>query len=184
VYDAAGLHDPMQQNLLQVLVWSLTAAATFFGFMRFGDRVRRKWLYLGGAALGVVAWAVLIYAPPGLFSLLFFAVAWGVSAGIGAQAFYGLWTAELFATRYRASAQGVLFMLARVMVGLLSLVFPVLLSGLGLGGLGVIILALLVAALLIGTIWAPTTEGKSLEDIELERYGRHVPSPADERTRR
>ncbi|MDF2919208.1 MAG: transporter [Microbacterium sp.] len=181
VYDAAGLHDPMQQNLLQVLVWSLTAAATFFGFMRFGDRVRRKWLYLGGAALGVVAWAVLIYAPPGLFSLLFFAVAWGVSAGVGAQAFYGLWTAELFATRYRASAQGVLFMLARVMVGLLSLVFPVLLSGLGLAGLGVIILGLLVAALLIGTIWAPNTEGKSLEDIELERYGRHVPTPAEER---
>ncbi|WP_218621656.1 MFS transporter [Microbacterium oleivorans] len=178
VYDAAGLHDPMQQNLLQVLVWSLTAAATYFGFMRYGDRVRRKWLYLAGATLGVVAWAVLIYAPPGLFSLLFFAVAWGVSAGIGAQAFYGLWTAELFATRYRASAQGVLFMLARVMVGLLSLVFPVLLSGLGLAGLGVIILGLLVAALLIGTIWAPDTEGKSLEDIEVERYGRREPAPA------
>jgi len=176
VYDAAGLDDPIQQNLLQVLVWSLTAAATYFGFMRYGDRVRRKWLYLGGAALGVVAWAVLIYAPPGLFSLLFFAVAWGVSAGLGAQAFYGLWTAELFATRYRASAQGVLFMLARVMVGLLSLVFPVLLTTLGLHGLGVIILGLLIAALLVGTIWAPATEGKSLDEIERDRYGRHVPT--------
>ncbi len=176
VYEAAGLDDPVQQNLLQVLVWSLTAAATYFGFMRYGDRVRRKWLYLGGAALGVVAWTVLIYAPPGLFSLLFFAVAWGVSAGVGAQAFYGLWTAELFATRYRASAQGVLFMLARVMVGLLSLVFPVLLTTLGLHGLGVIILGLLVAAMLIGTIWAPATEGKSLDEIERERYGRHVPT--------
>jgi inositol transporter-like SP family MFS transporter len=175
VYDAAGLHDATQQNLLQVLVWTLTAAATYFGFMRYGDRVSRRWLYCGGAALGVVAWAVLIYAPPGMFSLLFFAVAWGVSAGLGAQAFYGLWTAELFATRYRASAQGVLFMLARVMVGLLSLVFPVLLSGIGLQGVGLIILGLLVAALLIGTVFAPPTEGKSLEEIEAERYGAHVP---------
>ncbi|WP_402462456.1 MFS transporter [Isoptericola aurantiacus] len=175
VYDAAGLHDATQQNLLQVLVWTLTAAATYFGFMRYGDRVSRRWLYLGGAALGVVAWAVLIYAPPGMFSLLFFAVGWGVSAGLGAQAFYGLWTAELFATRYRASAQGVLFMLARVMVGLLSLVFPVLLSGIGLQGVGLIILGLLVAALLIGTIFAPDTEGRSLEEIESERYGGQVP---------
>jgi inositol transporter-like SP family MFS transporter len=174
VYDAAGLHDPMQQNLLQVLVWSLTAAATYFGFMRYGDRVSRRWLYFGGALLGVIAWVVLVFAPPGIFSLLFFAVAWGISAGVGAQAFYGLWTAELFATKYRASAQGMLFMLARVLVGLLSLVFPVLLDSIGLGQLGLLIIALLVAALLIGTIWAPKTEGKTLDEIEAERYGAPV----------
>ncbi|WP_344001463.1 MFS transporter [Microbacterium paludicola] len=179
VYEAAGLEDPVQQNLLQVLVWGLTAAATYFGFMRYGDRVSRRWLYFGGAALGIVGWVVLVYAPPGMVSLLVFAVAWGVSAGIGAQAFYGLWTAELFATRYRASAQGLLFMLARVMVGLLSLVFPVLLSTIGLGNLGLVILGLLVAALVVGTVWAPKTDGKTLEQIEQERYGRTVPLPAD-----
>lgn len=171
VYESAGLEDPIAQNLLQVLVWSLTAAATYFVFMRHGDRVNRRWLYCGGALLGVIAWIVLIYAPPGMFSLLFFATAWGISAGVGAQAFYGLWTAELFATRYRASAQGVLFMLARVMVGLLSLVFPVLLESIGLGRLGLLIIGLLVAALVIGTIWAPRTQGKTLEEIEQERYG-------------
>ncbi|WP_431710626.1 MFS transporter [Glutamicibacter uratoxydans] len=171
VYEAAGLESATQQNLLQVLVWTLTAAATYFGFMRYGDRVSRRWLYFGGALLGVVAWVVLIFAPPGMFSLFTFAICWGISAGLGAQAFYGLWTAELFATKYRASAQGMLFMLARVMVGLLSLVFPVLLSSIGLTKLGLIILGLLVAALLIGTIWAPETRGKSLEEIEAERYG-------------
>ncbi|MEF9874266.1 MULTISPECIES: MFS transporter [Micrococcaceae] len=171
VYAAAGVESATQQNLLQVLVWVLTAAATYFGFMKYGDQVSRRWLYFGGALLGVAAWTVLIFAPPGAFSLLFYAVAWGISAGIGAQAFYGLWTAELFATRYRASAQGVLFMLARVLVGLLSLVFPVLLTNLGLEKLGLLIIGLLVVALLIGTIWAPETRGKSLEEIELERYG-------------
>ena len=123
--------------------------------------------------LGVIAWVVLVFAPPGLGSLLTFAIAWGnPSAGLGAQAFYGLWTAELFAMKYRASAQGMLFMLARVMVGLLSLVFPVLLTSWGLAPLGMLIIGLLVAALLIGTIWAPKTEGKTLEQIEQERrYG-------------
>ncbi|WP_417373850.1 MFS transporter [Glutamicibacter protophormiae] len=171
VYEAAGVESATQQNLLQVLVWVLTAAATYFGFMKYGDKISRRWLYFAGALLGVVAWVVLIFAPPGAFSLLFYAVAWGISAGIGAQAFYGLWTAELFATKYRASAQGVLFMLARVMVGLLSLVFPVLLTSMGLAKLGLLIIGLLVAALLIGTIWAPETRGKTLEEIELARYG-------------
>lgn len=171
VYEATGLTDPTSQNLLQVLLWGCTVAATWFGFMRYADRVDRRWLYLAGAALGVVAWAVLIYAPPGAVSLYVFAVGWGVSSGIGAQAFYGLWTAELFATRYRASAQGVLFMLARVMVGLLSSVFPVLLTSIGLHSLGYLILGLLVVALLVGTIWAPRTQGRSLEEIEAERYG-------------
>ncbi|WP_255557486.1 hypothetical protein [Paeniglutamicibacter sp. Y32M11] len=62
-------------------------------------------------------------------------------------------------------------MLARVMVGLFSLVFPVMLTGIGLEKFGLIIFGLQVAALLIGTIWAPDTAGKSLEDIEAERYG-------------
>ena len=171
VYAAAGVESATQQNLLQVLVWTLTALATYFGFMRYGDRVSRRWLYFGGALLGIVAWVVLVFAPPGMFSLFTFAICWGISAGLGAQAFYGLWTAELFATKYRASAQGMLFMLARVMVGLLSLAFPVLLGSIGLAKVGLIIIGLLVAALLIGTIWAPETRGKSLEEIETERYG-------------
>jgi inositol transporter-like SP family MFS transporter len=139
--------------------------------MRYGDRVSRRLLFAIGAVLAIVSWAVLIYAPANLGTLLFFAVAWGVSSGIGAQAFYGLWTSELFATRYRASAQGVLFLAARVMVGLLSIWFPLLLSDIGLRALGGLILGLLALSFLVGTIWAPRTQGKTLEAIEAERYG-------------
>lgn len=174
VYEAAGLEDARSQYLLQVLVWGCTVAGTYFGFMRLGDRVSRRWLYFVGALAGILAWVVLIFGPAGWFSLVFFAVVWGLASGIGAQAFYGLWTAELFATRYRASAQGVLFLTARVMVGVLSLWFPVLLGAVGLHVVGVLILALLVGALLIGTIGAPETRGKSLEQIEIERYGEVV----------
>ena len=65
------------------------------------------------------------------------------------------------------------------MVGLLSLVFPVLLTSWGLAPLGMLIIGLLVAALLIGTIWAPKTEGKTLEQIEQERYGTPVTDARD-----
>jgi inositol transporter-like SP family MFS transporter len=176
VYTAAGFTSETQQYLVQVLLWGCTSAATYLGFMLLGDRVSRRWLYFSGAALGMVAWAALIYAPASTATLLFFAIGWGVSAGIGAQAFYGLWTSELFATRYRASAQGVLFLAARVVVGLLSVGFPALLTQIGLKELGLLILALLGISLLVGTIWTPRTRGKSLEQIERERYG--SPEPA------
>ena len=171
VYDAVGITSATEQYLLQVLVWGCTSAATYFGFMLLADKVSRRWLYCAGAALGIAAWAALIYAPPTLSTMLFFAIGWGVSSGLGAQAFYGLWAGELFATRYRASAQGVLFLAARVLVGLLSVGFPALLTQIGLDGLGLLILGLLAGSLLIGTVWAPRTRGKTLEQIERERYG-------------
>ncbi len=170
VYDAAGLSSPAGQNALQVLVWGCTALATWFGFMRLGDRVERRRLYAVGAVLGVLAWALLSYAPGTLLVLLVFAVVWGTSAGIGAQAFYSVWTSELFATRYRATAQGVLFFAARCAVGGLSYVFPTLLDTRGVPFVGTLLLGFLVVALVVGVVWAPSTQGRSLRDIEEERY--------------
>ncbi|HWX19889.1 MAG TPA: MFS transporter [Candidatus Binatia bacterium] len=170
VYAATGVREPVHQYLLQVLLWGCTVAGTWFGFMLLADRMSRRRLYTGGAALGIAGWLALVFAPPGWTSLLAFAVAWGTSAGIGAQAFYGLWAAELFATPYRASAQGVLFFAARVAVGLLSSAFPILLTRNGIGFVGTLLIAFLTLAALIGAIWAPETRGKTLQQIEAERY--------------
>jgi inositol transporter-like SP family MFS transporter len=174
VYDAAGLSSAAGQNALQVLVWGCTSLSTLFLFMRLGDRMSRRTLYVIGAVMGMVAWALLSYAGSSLPVLLGFAVIWGVSAGIGAQAFYSVWTSELFATRYRATAQGVLFFAARCAVGGLSYVFPTLLTQKGVPFVGTIMLASLAVALVVGWRWAPDTQGKSLREIERERYGELV----------
>jgi MFS transporter, SP family, inositol transporter len=175
VYDTAGVHSPVAQNLLQVLVWGCTVAATYFGFMRYGDRVSQKKLYVGGAALGILGWIVLVaFTDGGVPTMLAFAVLWGVSAGIGCQAFYSLWTSELFATPYRASAQGVMFFAVRTATGLLSYFFPTLLAATGLTVVGVLLIGLLTVALIIGAVWAPDTQGKTLQQIEIERYGEPV----------
>lgn len=170
VYATAGVESPTTQNLLQVLLWGVTVPANV-GFMRLADRMSRRLLYAIGAAFGVVAWLILVFAHVTAPALIAFAVLWGISAGIGAQAFYGLWTAELFATRYRASAQGLLFCLARIVVGLVSYWFPTMLATRGVPFVGMIMIALLVAAMVIGTVFAPNTMGKTLEQIEIERYG-------------
>ncbi|MET7771963.1 MFS transporter [Nocardia sp. NPDC005366] len=172
VYDSAGVHSAVQQNLLQVLVWSCTVAATYFGFMAYADRSSQRLLYVVGAALGVLAWCVLVFfTDAGMSTLLIFAVLWGVSAGIGAQAFYSLWTSELFATPYRASAQGFMFLVVRSATGLLSYFFPTLLAATGLTTVGLLLVALLTVALVIGAVFAPRTQGKTLREIEIERYG-------------
>lgn len=174
VYATAGIESAFAQDMLQVLVWGCTTAATWFGFMQFADQVNRRWLYAIGATLGVAGWCILVFSQGGMTMLILFAVLWGVSAGIGAQAFYAVWTSELFATPYRAGAQGVLFCVVRVMVGLLSYVFPTLLATRGVPFVGWLMIGFLVIALIIGTVWAPDTQGKSLEQIEHERYGENL----------
>ncbi|WP_143588800.1 MFS transporter, partial [Terribacillus halophilus] len=89
----------------------------------------------------------------------------------GAQAFYGLWAGELFHTRYRAKAQGFIFALARVAVGLISLVVPLMISSFGFQAAGMVMIGFLLIAAVIGLIMAPETRGKSLEQIQEERYG-------------
>lgn len=171
VYESAGVESATQQNLLQVLVWGCTVVATYFGFMRYADRVNQKMLYSIGAVLGIIAWVLLVYADITTPMLIVFAALWGISAGIGAQAFYALWAAEMFPTRYRASAQGILFFVARILVGVLSYWFPTLLADHGVGFVGLLMIGFLVAALVIGAIGAPNSRGKSLEELEQERRG-------------
>jgi inositol transporter-like SP family MFS transporter len=178
VYETAGVESAVEQNLLQVLVWTCTVLATWFGFMRYADRVDQRVFYALGAALGIVGWLFLVYGGGSLPALLGYAIFWGLSAGIGAQAFYALWTSELFATPYRASAQGVLFFAARIAVGGLSYWFPTLLAEQGVPFVGTLCIGLLVVALLVGTIWTPQTRGKSLHQIEVERYGEPVSARA------
>ncbi|GAA3321338.1 hypothetical protein GCM10020331_036740 [Ectobacillus funiculus] len=64
----------------------------------------------------------------------------------GAQAFYGLWASELFPTKYRARAQGIMFFIARIGVGLWTAVMPTVISKLGFAVAGGIMIAFLIVA--------------------------------------
>lgn len=174
IYESIGGLNAIQANLLQIVLWSCTALATYFGFMKLADLYSRRLLYGIGAALGIAAWLLLVFAPPVPVVLGAFVVLWGVSAGIGAQAFYGLWASELFATRYRAGAQGILFFAARTATGILSFFFPTMLITVGFVPLGLLMIGLLLVAAVVGVLFAPDTQGKTLEEIEIERYSNVV----------
>lgn len=180
IYQRVGGLTSSQANLLQAFLWILTVASTYFVFIKFGDKANRKVLYGIGAFMGIAAWAILSFGGMGMAELLAFVVLWGVAAGFGAQAFYGLWAGELFHTKYRAKAQGFLFSTARVAVGLISLVVPSMLTSMGFAASGMVMIGFLVIAAVIGVVMAPETRGKTLEQIQEEVYGRDFVSHPDE----
>lgn len=174
VYETVGGLSNTQANLLQAVLWILTAASTYFGFAKFGDRVSHRGLFFVGALMAVASWVVLTFVGMSWVGLWTFVILWGISAGIGAQAFYALWSTELFPTKYRGGVQDVMFFLVRGSTGVWSIVFPVILANLGFTVAGTIMIGLLTVSLLIGVIWAPKTRGRSLDDITKERYGNTI----------
>ncbi|HBI6127829.1 TPA: MFS transporter [Listeria monocytogenes] len=174
VYETVGGLSNTQANLLQAVLWILTAASIYFGFAKFGDRVSHRGLFFVGALMAVASWVVLTFVGMSWVGLWTFVILWGISAGIGAQAFYALWSTELFPTKYRGGVQGVMFFLVRGSTGVWSIVFPVILANLGFTVAGTIMIGLLTVSLLIGVIWAPKTRGRSLDDITKERYGNTI----------
>ncbi|HAA8451592.1 TPA_asm: MFS transporter [Listeria monocytogenes] len=174
VYETVGGLSNTQANLLQAVLWILTAASTYFGFAKFGDRVSHRGLFFVGALMAVASWVVLTFVGMSWVGLWTFVILWGISAGIGAQAFYALWSTELFPTKYRGGVQGVMFFLVRGSTGVWSIVFPVILANLGFTVAGTIMIGLLTVSLLIGVIWTPKTRGRSLDDITKERYGNTI----------
>lgn len=171
VYETVGGLTNQEANGLQMILWACTVLATYFGFIKFADRVSHRWMFFTGSLLGTVAWVVLSYVGMSWAGLWIFVTLWGVQAGIGAQSFYALWASELFPARYRAAAQGMMFFMVRTACGLWSMVFPLLLIHLGFITAGTIMVGLHLLSLLVGTLWTPQTRGKSLNQITRERYG-------------
>ncbi|SUM31642.1 bicyclomycin resistance protein TcaB [Staphylococcus gallinarum] len=121
--------------------------------------------------MGILAWIIITFIPMNWVSLILFVVLWGSAAGIGAQAFYALWTSELFPTRYRAGAQGLMYFIVRTGISIYSFILPTILATLGFKMTGIIMIIFLIIHSIIGIVLTPKTQGKTLSQIEKERYG-------------
>src|SRR5699024_5547474 len=95
IYENIGGLSNMHANLLQAFLWMFTVLTTYFLFMKLGDVISRRSLFSIGAIMGIIAWIILTVSPMTWPTLIAFVVLWGSAAGIGAQAFYALWTNEL-----------------------------------------------------------------------------------------
>jgi inositol transporter-like SP family MFS transporter len=93
----------------------------------------------------------------------------GFGIGFGAQAFFQLWSGEIFPTRLRSTAQGMISAVVRISLGFWSYFVPTI-TATGYQNLAFILIGFLLVSGLTGVLFGPRTSGKTLEAIERE-YG-------------
>ena len=143
--------------------------------MTLADKYSRRVIYCVIACLYIVAWGLMLLpkAYLGLPVFVLASILMGINNGSGQQAFYQMWGAEMFPARYRAQAQGFSFFTARCCLAVWLYVVPIIIGekGEGMPIAAAILVAFAAISMLIGTIFCPDTAGKTLEQIETERYG-------------
>ncbi len=187
LYAAAGNIDSTGQSLLGVVQWVLVAICSLAIFSKLGDKVPHRVLFGASAVLALLSWVCIAAFGMALnngttdsmgWCLWAYVILWGISAGFSAQCFYALWGTELFPTQYRGGAQGIMFFLVRAALGIWSLVGVGAIMGdisanpAGFFPAAVIMCVVLLISLVVGVVWCPQTQGKTLDQITEERYGK------------
>lgn len=139
-------------------------------FIRFADRdfKTRKLLWGVGAVMQVLAYALFLILPFSVPVIVANIVLFSAGAALAGEAFYKVFSQELFPTLLRGTAQGITFGMARIVLGIWSFFVPVLASA-GIGEVAGLLVLFLIISGGAGFFFMPDTSGKSLEQIEAER---------------
>ncbi len=151
-------------NFLLTMIFTVTV------FMRYADRsyTARKTIWGVGAVMEVAAFVLFLIFPFSIPVILGNILLWGTSAALSGEAFYKVFSQELFPTMLRGTAQGITFGVARTVLGIWSFYVPVL-AGAGIKPVAALLALFLLISGVVGYFFMPDTSGKSLEQIEAER---------------
>lgn len=168
ILSTVGSQTQIVSVAVQTLSFLLGMASIFFIFMKLADKVNQRLLFGISAVTQVIGMALLAIFPLTLPVAIVHVVLMSVGGGFGAQSFFQLWSSEMFPTALRATAQGVMFAIVRIVLGVFSFFVPALVAT-GFHNLAWILVGFLVISGVIGFVWAPRNEGKSLEQLDAER---------------
>lgn len=163
-----GAASQAQSVAIQALSFFIGMLSIYFVFMRLSDKVNQRSLFIVSALIQIVGMALLAVFPLTIPVALLYVFLLQFGGGFGAQSFFQLWSAEMFPTALRSTAQGLCFAIVRISLGVFSFFVPMLTAA-GFTNLAWILTGFLVISGLIGALWAPRNEGKSLEQLEAER---------------
>ena len=176
IYESAGGMSNKDANMLSCISWAVVVFVTFI-VSRLVDKFAHRIFYTFGLLCALTAWMIIIgIGVTNIVWLWVFTILWGVNNGCSVQIFYALWGSELFPAKFRAGAQGLMFILVRGLSAVWGLVFTYIYgeNGEGFTIAAWCMVALLLVSLVVGVIGAPQTRGKSLTQITKERYGNTV----------
>jgi MFS transporter, SP family, inositol transporter len=163
-----GAQSQAASVAFQAFGFAVGIAGIILVFMRLSDRMNQRLLFIISAVISVIGMSMLALFPLTTPVALIYVFLVSFGGGFGPQPFFQLWSAELFPTLLRSTAQGIAFAAVRVGMGIWSLFVPALVAT-GFATFAWILTGCLVVSGLIGGIWAPRNEGKSLEQIQAER---------------
>lgn len=155
---------------LQAAGFAIGVLGAFLLFMPYADRSHRtrKVMWGAGAILQVVAFGIYIVLPFTVPVIILNIVLFQIGGALAGEAFYKVFSQELFPTMLRGTAQGLTFGIARTVLGVWSFFVPVL-SEAGIEPVALLLAVFLVISGAVGYFFMPNTSGKSLEQIESER---------------
>jgi inositol transporter-like SP family MFS transporter len=167
------LHTVGSQTLavsdgLQAASFFLGVVSIYFVFMRYSDRLDQRKMLASAFLVQIIGMGLLAVFPLTLPVALAYVILTGFGGGWGAQSFFQLWSGELFPTLLRSTAQGFMFAIVRIGLGIWSLFVPDIVK-IGFTPLAWILTGFLVVAGAIGVLGAPRNAGKSLEEIQSGR---------------
>ena len=178
------LHTVGSQTLavsdgLQAASFFLGVVSIYFVFMRYSDRLDQRKMLASSFVVQIIGMGLLAVFPLTLPVALAYVILTGFGGGWGAQSFFQLWSGELFPTLLRSTAQGFMFAIVRIGLGIWSLFVPDIVK-IGFTPLAWILTGFLIVAGAIGVLGAPRNAGKSLEEIQ---SGRRHPAVGRGRSR-
>jgi len=150
---------------VQTLSFLVGMLSIWLVFMQFADRMNQRTMFLVSAVIQVVGMSLLALFPLTLPLAILHVFLMAFGQGFGAQSFFQLWSSEMFPTLLRSTAQGLMFAVVRIGLGIWSFFVPVL-TATGFTTLAWILTGFLAASGIIGMLGAPRNEGKSLEELE------------------
>jgi inositol transporter-like SP family MFS transporter len=141
-------------------------------FMRFSDRdfKTRKCLWAVGAIMQIFAYGLFLFAPFTIPTIIINIVMFAAGGALAGEAFYKVFSQELFPTMLRGTAQGITFGVARMLLGIWSFFIPMLANS-GIRTIAALLTLFLIISGTAGFFFMPDTSGKTLEQIESERAG-------------
>ncbi|MFI6349336.1 MFS transporter [Streptomyces sp. NPDC050560] len=171
-----GAGDQTTSVALSCAGFVIGIAATVLVYMPFSDRdhLTRRRLWAVGSVTQVISYAIFLWFPFTVPTILLNTFLFGVGAALAGEAFYKTFTQELFPTLLRGTAQGLTFGVARACLGVWSYFVPRLADA-GITAIAALLTAFLVISGCVGFFFMPDTAGKTFDRIQTERRGPGLP---------